>query len=549
MRNMMFCYQCQETALGKRCVKYGVCGKGPDVAAMQDLLLYVTKGLSCITTRLREEDKCVSREINHLITRNLSSTITNTNFDKKVLAKYVVDTVFAKEALLPQISVTNDLPKAAFWTIESGWDEKNGLSVIAEENEDIRSLKETITYGLKGLASCMESANALSEEDEVIDAFIQRALSKTLDETISTVELLKLMLETGKFGLFGMDLLSGAKTKKYGAPVITCVSTGVRKKPGILVSGHDFHDLEMLLEQSKNAGVDIYTHAEMLPAQYYPRLKKHAHLACNYGGSWRGQKEDFERFHGPVLMTTGCVIPPNMTYKNRLWTTGTVSIPGCRHIYDEFDGKKDFSEIIAQAGKYAPPEKIEGGSIIGGFGHEQFLSVSDMITKAVIKGMISKFAVIFGCDGRMKTRQYYTDLAKALPKDVVILTAGCVKYRFIKLNLEDVGGIPRVFDVGQCTDFYSLLQIVRRLQELLGEEEINNLPIVYNISWLEQKTIITLLAMLAMGIKNIHFGPSMPAFFSPAVLEILKKNYGITGIGTAEEDLKRFFWQEDDGTL
>lgn len=530
MRNLMFCYQCQETAMGKRCVKYGVCGKGPDVAAMQDLLLYVTKGLSCITTRLREEKKRVSREINHLITHNLSTTITNTNFNKRLLAKYVVDTVFAKDALLPQLNNADNLPEAAFWEIENGLYGRNSLGVITGEDEDIQSLKETITYGLKGLASCMVSANALSEDDEEIDAFIQSTLSKTLDETISPAELLKLMLETGKFGLSGMSLLSAAKTKEYGAPVITSVSTGVRKKPGILVSGHDFHDLEMLLEQSNNAGIDIYTHSDMLPAHYYPKLKRYTHLACNYGGSWRDQKKDFEHFRGPVLMTSNCVIPPGITYKNRLWTTGAVSIPGCRHIYDEVDGKKDFSEIIAQAGKFAPPEKVEGGSIIGGFGHEQFLSVSDIIVKAVKKGIISSFAVIAGCDGRMGSRQYYTDLARALPKDVVILTAGCAKYRFIKLNLEDVGGIPRVFDVGQCTDSYSLLLIVRKLQELLGEEDINNLPIVYNISWLEQKSILTLLAMLALGIKNIHFGPSMPAFFSPAIMEVLKKNFGMTGI-------------------
>ena len=538
MEHQMFCYQCQETAGGKGCKKYGVCGKSPDLAMVQDLLLYATKGLSCVTTRLREENKMVNRKTNHMITQNLFSTITNTNFEKKDLINRIESTLIVRDSLRSQVGRKNGLPEAAFWRIEDGIEKAEGLGVLATEDEDIRSLREIITYGLKGLAAYMKHANALSYEDQGVDAFIQKTLAMMLSDELSADELLNLVLKTGGYGVNGMALLDKANTERYGSPVITSVSIGARDKPGILVSGHDLRDLEMLLEQSEGTGVDIYTHSEMLPAHYYPRLKRFSHLVGNYGGSWWEQKKDFENFRGPILMTTNCVVPPGRKYENRLWTAGTVGVPGCRHIPGDYGEEKDFSPIIEQALKFTHPDAKETGSIVGGFAHAQVAAISDLLVRAISKGEIRKLVVMAGCDGRMKSRQYYTEFARKLPDDVVILTAGCAKYRYLKLDLGDVGGIPRVLDAGQCNDSYSLVQIAQKLKELLDVEDINDLPIEYNIAWYEQKAVIVLLALLSLGIRNIHLGPTLPAFISPNVLKILQESFGISGIGTVDDDLK-----------
>jgi len=484
----------------------------------------------------------VSREINHLITQNLFATITNSNFDYENIVDRIVETVNAKESLLPQLRNIDDLPEAAFWVVEDGVVEynANGIGVLASEDEDVRSLRELITYGLKGLAAYMKHANALSQEDEQIDAFIQEALSATLDDSVSEGELVKLVLETGRVGVSGMALLDSANNKSYGAPSITSVNLGVEKSPGILVSGHDLRDLEMLLDQSEGTGVDVYTHSEMLPAHYYPRFKRYPHFIGNYGNAWWTQRSEFEKFHGPILMTTNCVVPPGEKYKDRLWTTGVTRVAGCRHIPGEYGETKNFSGIIAQAKKCDPPEEIESGSFIGGFAHEQVMAISDIIVSAVKKGEIRKFVVMAGCDGRMKSRQYYTEFARKLPDDVVILTAGCAKYRYMKQNLGDIGNIPRILDAGQCNDSYSLIMIALKLKEILGLEDINDLPIVYNISWYEQKAVIVLLALLSLGIKNIHLGPTLPAFLSPGISRILVHAFGLTGISTVDNDLRLF---------
>ena len=540
MENKMFCFQCQETAGCKGCTISGVCGKKPEVAAMQDLLVYVTKGLSAVTTRLRTEGKPVSAEINHLVTVNLFITITNVNFDRETIIRAIVHTLDVKRSLLTQLTNTTGLPEAATWDAQqSDFDVKAAtVGVLSTADKDIRSLRELIVYGLKGLAAYSKHANALMQDDAEIDAFIQSTLAKTLDDSLDAAALTALALETGKFGVQGMALLDKANTDAYGNPEITEVDLGVRNRPGILISGHDLRDLEMLLEQSAGQGIDIYTHSEMLPAHYYPAFKKYPHFAGNYGNAWWKQKEEFEKFHGPILMTTNCVIPPAESYRNRLWTTGAVGVTGCNHIADEYGKEKDFSGIIAQAKGCQPPEQLETGKIVGGFAHKQVFALADKVVAAVKSGAIRKFVVMAGCDGRMKSREYYAEFAKKLPKDVVILTAGCAKYKYNKLPLGDIGGIPRVLDAGQCNDSYSLALIALKLKEVFGLDDINKLPIAFNIAWYEQKAVIVLLALLYLGVKNIHLGPTLPAFLSPNVAKVLIDNFGIAGIGTVDDDIK-----------
>lgn len=545
MENKMFCYQCQETAGCKGCSVRGVCGKTPEVAALQDLLIYVTKGCAALTTALRRENKEVSYEVNHRITLNLFTTITNANFDGAQIEKRIADTLVCKEELLQQLEDKKGLPEAALWNADpSAYLEKaRSVGVLATKDEDIRSLRELITYGLKGLSAYSKHANVLLADDAELDAFLQRALAATLDDTLSVDDLVALALETGQYGVKGMALLDGANTKAYGNPEITKVNIGVGKRPGILVSGHDLRDLEMLLEQTKDSGVDVYTHSEMLPAHYYPAFKKYQHFVGNYGNAWWKQTEEFASFHGPILMTTNCIVPPKDSYKDRLFTTGASGYPGCKHIEGEIGQEKDFSQIIALAKTCQPPEEIEQGQIIGGFAHAQVFALADQIVEAVKSGAIKKFVVMAGCDGRAKSRSYYADFAKALPQDTVILTAGCAKYKYNKLNLGSIGDIPRVLDAGQCNDSYSLAVIAMKLQEIFGLDDINELPIVYNISWYEQKAVIVLLALLALGVKNIHLGPTLPAFLSPNVTKVLVENFGIAGIGSVEDDMRVFFGQ------
>ena len=545
MENQMFCYQCQETAGCSGCTRVGVCGKQPDVAAMQDLLVYVTKGISAVTTTLRQEGVEIQTAVNHMITLNLFTTITNANFSKEAIIARIQETLSEKDLLLSKLNTltsTDTLPEAALWNgSENEFAAKAAtVGILSTENEDIRSLRELITYGLKGLSAYSKHANVLLQDNEEIDAFMQRALAATLDDSLSADDLIALTLETGKYGVDGMALLDNANTSTYGNPEITKVNIGVGTRPGILVSGHDLRDLEMLLKQTQGSGVDVYTHSEMLPAHYYPAFKKYPNFVGNYGNAWWKQKEEFESFHGPILMTTNCIVPPKDSYKDRLYTTGAAGYPGCKHISGEIGEEKDFSAIIEQAKHCAAPEEIERGEIIGGFAHNQVLALADDIVTAVKSGAIRKFVVMAGCDGRMKSRNYYTDFAKALPKDTVILTAGCAKYKYNKLNLGDIGGIPRVLDAGQCNDSYSLAVIALKLKEVFGLEDINELPIIYNISWYEQKAVIVLLALLYLGVKNIHLGPTLPAFLSPNVAKVLVNNFGIAGIGSVEEDLKLF---------
>ena len=544
----MFCYQCQETARGTGCTKVGVCGKKPELSGMLDLLVYVTKGLSCVTTKIREEGKEVSKDVNHLVTVNLFTTITNANFDRDAIIARIKETLAVKEELRKQLSATDALPAAALWNgDESEFDAKadsDEVGVLATENEDIRSLREMITYGLKGLAAYSKHANALLYDNEEIDAFLQSALAKLLDDSLTADDLVALTLETGKFGVDGMALLDQANSGTYGNPEITTVDIGVRNNPGILISGHDLKDLEQLLEQTKDTGVDVYTHSEMLAGQYYPAFKKYPHFAGNYGNAWWKQKEEFESFNGAILMTTNCIVPPADSYKDRLWTTGAAGYPGCKHIEGEYGEVKDFSAIIEQAKKCAPPKEIETGSIVGGFAHEQVFALADKVVDAVKSGAIRKFVVMAGCDGRMKSRDYYTEFAQKLPKDVFILTAGGAKYKYNKLDLGDIGGIPRVLDAGQCNDSYSLALIALKLKEVFGLDDINDLPLAFNIAWYEQKAVIVLLALLYLGVKNIHLGPTLPGFLSPNVAKVLVDNFGIAGIGTVEDDLKLFFGEE-----
>lgn len=542
MEQKMFCYQCQETAGCKGCTMSGICGKKPDVAAMQDLLVYVTKGISAITTALRQEGKQVSAKINHLITLNLFTTITNANFDKESIESRIRATLTEKEILLKQVTNLTVLPEAAKWNGSENWEEKaRTVGVLSTENEDIRSLRELITYGLKGLSAYSKHANVLLKDNDEVDAFLQKALAATLNDNLSVEDLIALTMETGKYGVSGMAMLDKANTDSYGTPEITKVNIGVRKNPGILVSGHDLRDLEMLLEQTQGTGVDVYTHSEMLPAHYYPAFKKYPNFVGNYGNAWWKQKEEFESFNGPILITTNCIVPPKDSYKNRLYTTGAAGYPGCTHIPGEIGEQKNFSAIIEHAKKCVAPSEIETGEIIGGFAHAQVLALADKVVEAVKSGAIKKFVVMAGCDGRAKSRDYYTEFAKALPKDAVILTAGCAKYKYNKLSLGDINGIPRILDAGQCNDSYSLAVIALKLKEVFGLDDINDLPIIYNIAWYEQKAVIVLLALLYLGVKNIHLGPTLPAFLSPNVAKVLIENFGIAGIGTVEEDMEKFF--------
>lgn len=544
MENKMFCYQCQETAGCKGCTAVGVCGKKPEVARMQDLLIWVTKGLSAVTTALRREGKGdkVSAEVNHLVTVNLFTTITNANFDLDDLKARVKATLSVKEGLLDKVGDPDraSLPQAALWNgAEADFDATAAaVGVLSTKDEDIRSLRELITYGLKGLAAYTKHANALLKDDPKVDEFIQRALASTLDDSLSVDDLVALTLETGKYGVQGMADLDAANTGVYGDPEVTKVDIGVRKNPGILISGHDLRDLEMLLDQTQGTGVDVYTHSEMLPAHYYPFFKQYPNFAGNYGNAWWKQKDEFESFNGPILMTTNCIVPPKDSYKDRMFTTGAAGYPGVKHIDAPYGEKKDFSEIIELAKKCAAPTEIETGEIVGGFAHAQVFALADKVVEAVKSGAIRKFVVMAGCDGRAKSREYYAEFAKKLPKDVVILTAGCAKYKYNKLDLGDIGGIPRVLDAGQCNDSYSLALIALKLKEIFGLDDINDLPLAFNIAWYEQKAVIVLLALLSLGVKNIHLGPTLPAFLSPNVTKVLVDNFGIGGITNVDDDLK-----------
>ncbi len=544
MEPKMFCFQCQETAGNKGCMFGGVCGKKPQTANLQDLLIYVTKGLSEITTRLRAEGKAIPAAVDRLITTNLFMTITNANFDDDRFIDRINATLSSRDELLEQLHDTTELSAAAVWqyrTAEERTLKAAAVGVLTTEDEDLRSLRELTLYGLKGMAAYNKHANVLGYADAAIDAFLQQALAKTLDDSLTSDDLTALVLETGSFGVKVMALLDTANTSTYGNPEITKVELGVRSNPAILISGHDLRDLEMLLEQTANTGVDVYTHSEMLPAHYYPAFKKYPHFAGNYGNAWWKQKEEFEAFNGPILLTTNCLVPPKDSYKDRVYTTGSVGFSGCKHIAGEIGEKKDFSALIEHAKKCPPPTQLESGELVGGFAHHQVLALADKIVDAVKSGSIKKFVVMAGCDGRSPSRNYYTDFAKALPQDTVILTAGCAKYKYNKLPLGDIGGIPRVLDAGQCNDSYSLALIALKLQEVFGLADINQLPIVYNIAWYEQKAVIVLLALLALGVKNIHLGPTLPAFLSPNVAKVLVENFGIAGISDVDSDLEIFF--------
>lgn len=544
MEPKMFCFQCQETAGNKGCMFGGVCGKKPETANLQDLLIYVTKGLSEITTRLRSEGKEIPAAIDRLITTNLFMTITNANFDDDRFIDRINETLSSRDELFEQLHDDTGLSDAASWqyrTAEERTLKADKVGVLDTGNEDLRSLRELTLYGLKGMAAYNKHANVLGYADTAIDAFLQKALAKTLDDSLSTDDLTSLVLETGSFGVKVMALLDTANTSTYGNPEITKVELGVRNNPAILISGHDLRDLEMLLEQTANTGVDVYTHSEMLPAHYYPAFKKYPHFAGNYGNAWWKQKEEFEAFNGPILLTTNCLVPPKESYKDRIYTTGSVGFSGCKHIDGEIGETKDFSAIIEHAKKCPPPTQLESGELVGGFAHHQVLALADKVVDAVKSGAIKKFVVMAGCDGRSPARNYYTDFAKALPQDTVILTAGCAKYKYNKLPLGDIGGIPRALDAGQCNDSYSLALIALKLKEVFGLNDINQLPIVYNIAWYEQKAVIVLLALLSLGVKNIHLGPTLPAFLSPNVANVLIENFGIAGITDVDTDLEIFF--------
>ncbi len=573
MEKKMFCYQCQEAAGGKGCTHQGVCGKQPETAKLQDLLVYVTKGLVSVLCELRKsgaggEHEEIPHAVNHLITRNLFATITNANFDDESLKIKIKETLECKEKYLQKLKGAKlcgsqaeggacgepgehagyRLPDAALWNgpEEEYLQKAEHVGVLSTENEDVRSLREMITYGLKGLSAYLTHANTLHKESGELEMLMQKALADTLDDALTVEDLVDLTIETGKYGVSAMALLDQANTDAYGNPEITEVDLGTRNRPGILISGHDLRDMELLLEQTKGTGVDVYTHSEMLPAAYYPAFKKYDHYAGNYGNAWWQQRDEFEKFNGPILMTTNCIVPPKDSYKKRLFTTGSAYYPGCPHIDGRphnIDGvEKDFSEIIQLAKKCPPPDELEQGKIIGGFAHEQVMALADKVVDAVKSGDIRKFVVMAGCDGRMPSREYYTEFAKRLPGDVVILTAGCAKYRYNKLHLGDINGIPRILDAGQCNDSYSLAVIALKLKEIFGVADINDLPIVYNIAWYEQKAVIVLLALLSLGIKNIHLGPTLPAFLSPNTAKVLVERFGIAGIGTADEDLELFFY-------
>ncbi|HHT64317.1 MAG: hydroxylamine reductase [Bacillota bacterium] len=543
----MFCYQCQETAKGTGCTIRGVCGKTDDVAKMQDLLIYVLKGISVYGVKARKADN-IDDETDKFIMESLFSTITNVNFDKEYFIDRIKQGLAIRDKMRETlakngIKLDADLPDAALWipnTPEELEEKADAVGVLATENEDIRSLRQLITYGVKGMAAYAKHAYVLGYENKEIMGFMQKALAATLDDTLGVQELVDLTMETGKYGVDVMALLDQANTATYGHPEITKVDIGVRNNPGILISGHDLKDLDELLQQTEGTGVDVYTHGEMLPAQYYPAFKKYAHFAGNYGNAWWKQDKEFESFNGPILMTTNCLIPPKDSYKDRVYTTSVVGFPGLKHIPDGENGKgKDFSQIIEHAKKCDPPKEIEKGEIVGGFAHHTVLSLADKVIEAVKSGAIRKFIVMAGCDGRMKSRDYYREFAEKLPHDTIILTAGCAKYKYNKLDLGDIGGIPRVLDAGQCNDSYSLAVIALKLKEAFGLDDVNKLPISYNIAWYEQKAVIVLLALLYLGVKNIHLGPTLPAFLSPNVASVLVEKFGISGISNVEEDLKK----------
>lgn len=540
MENQMFCYQCQETAGGRGCTIQGMCGKSARTAHLQDVLIYVTKGLSEVSSACRRKGITVPDHVAHLIEDNLFVTITNANFDDTMIEERIQKTAAVKEELLRLLPDQSSLSDAALWKPSDGSYDNPEIGVLSEKDENIRSLRELITYGLKGLSAYLRHARVLHKESREINDFLEDTLARLLDRNLSVDDLFALTMKTGEYGVKGMALLDEANTSAYGQPEITKVDIGVRSNPGILISGHDLKDLEMLLEQTEGTGVDVYTHGEMLPAHYYPFFKKYSHFAGNYGNAWWKQREEFESFNGPILMTTNCVVPPKDSYKGRLWTTGVVSFPGAGHI-DEKDGKKDFTPIIRQALSCKGPKEIEKGFITGGFAHNQVLALADTVVEAVKSGAIKKFIVMAGCDGRARSREYYRHFAEALPADTVILTAGCAKYKYNKLNLGTIGGIPRVLDAGQCNDSYSLALIALKLKEVFNLDDVNELPIVYNIAWYEQKAVIVLLALLSLGVKNIHLGPTLPAFLSPAVVNVLVDKFGIAGITTVEEDMKIFF--------
>ena len=539
MENKMFCYQCQETAGCIGCTMSGVCGKTPDTAYLQDFLIYITKGISEIAVRLREEGQKISDETDFMVVENLFTTITNVNFSENDLKDKIEKSLKIKNELLNLLADKENLSNAALIYIEREdyLIKIEDVGIPAERDEDKRSLKEMITYGLKGLSAYLKHAEVLKFTDKNINFFIEKTLVELLRKDITAEELTALALEVGKYGVLGMELLDRANTKTYGNPEITKVNIGVGKNPGILISGHDLKDLETLLEQTQGTGVDVYTHSEMLPAHYYPKFKKYKNFVGNYGNAWWKQQEEFESFNGPIIMTTNCIVPPKPSYKNRVFTTGLVAFDGCRHISGE---KKDFSEVIETAKKSLPPKEIEQGEIIGGFAHNQVFQLLDKVVEEVKKGNIKKFVVMGGCDGRSKKREYYTEFAKHLPKDTVILTAGCAKYRYNKLNLGDINGIPRVLDAGQCNDSYSLALIALKLKEVFGLDDINKLPIIYNIAWYEQKAVIVLLSLLYLGVKNIHLGPTLPAFLSPNIAKVLVENFEIGGITEVSNDLKLF---------
>ena len=544
----MFCYQCQETAKGTGCTVRGVCGKTSDVANLQDLLLFVLKGIAHYRVQLRALD-AVDHSADRFILDGLFMTITNANFDKQRFVEKIKEAIKLREQLKQTFLEKGGNPEkitfeGAFWTADTleEMESKAGhVGVLSTENEDIRSLREMLTYGMKGMAAYTEHAHNLGHENPSIYEFIDRGLVATT-LPLSADQLVQMVLECGKNGVDAMALLDKANTDTYGNPEITKVDIGVRKNPGILISGHDLRDLYELLEQTEGTGVDVYTHSEMLPAHYYPAFKKYKHFAGNYGNSWWRQVYEFQHFNGPMLFTTNCIVPPHpdANYKDRVYTTGSTGFPGFKHIERKPGQPKDFSEIIEHAKRCPAPEAIESGSIIGGFAHNQVFALADKIVEAVKSGAIRKFFVMAGCDGRMKSREYYTEFARKLPKDTVILTAGCAKYRYNKLPLGDINGIPRVLDAGQCNDSYSLAVIALKLKEIFGVKDINELPIVYNIAWYEQKAVIVLLALLYLGVKNIHLGPTLPGFLSPNVAKVLVEKFGIAGITTVDDDL-RFF--------
>ena len=540
----MFCYQCQETLNNKGCTKAGVCGKKADVASAQDLLVYTTKLLCDVLNNLRGENYTTDKKYNHMVTYNMFITITNANFDLDMILDQVVKTIEAKDELLAKLNNKSKLRKLSLYSDK----DRAKLMALAEivgvlvtKDEDQRSLKELATYGIKGMSAYMKHANTLNYDDESIDIFIQETLARFIDIEIPIDELYETVLKTGEYGVKAMALLDKANTETYGNPEITKVNIGVSDKPGILISGHDLKDIEMLLEQTEGSGVDVYTHSEMLPAHYYPKFKKYKHFIGNYGNSWWMQKEEFEKFNGPVLFTTNCIVPPKTDYIDRIYTTGAAGFPGCKHIKADENGHKDFTEIIEHAKKCKAPVQIEEGELVGGFAHNQVLALKDKVVDAVKSGAIKRFVVMGGCDGRQKGRSYYTEFAEKLPKDTVILTAGCAKYRYNKLNLGDIAGIPRVLDAGQCNDSYSLAMIALALKDAFGLDDINDLPIIYNIAWYEQKAVIVLLALLSLGVKNIHLGPTLPAFLTGNVVNILVEKFGIAPNSSVDEDLAKFF--------